>query len=674
MTESAAYPSPRQARALKNLRVDMNRHREILHRLNEQSEKISELRKNSPFKQQRVGSDEIGQGEEEDQYTPRHLEFEEETDDALIDLVQPAPRSAAKLGSPCPVAAAARKPLVLVGDVLSDTPAQERGCQPKQQPTSTSDSTRSGNSRQGVPADRKTVEHNTKGGNDDSCNAGLARAQRDGADEQHATEHAREEAAKVRQAIGSQQSGTTLKTATESKKSGKAWIGCSRAAPRQREEKKWYESPRPAVEYTIESTLSKKHKPMAEDENAPPPPVPATNEAQPRPVLAIYRNGWSSTPHVNNKDAYHRDVSGFTSQGLYAWNHYLPKPKQQQAPKVRVEESEKQSEEDADSALETSPETSPEEVEDIMPPAHTYSGAEVIPDTEVAEADDLVAEDAASVSSSESKEEEPSWQQTARRRSAHRRITCGGEAAAGHKNVDDRATAVEYEYKDQLVDEDLATSRVFEASLAASTTKDPIEAHRATKIAVSEACRRVATEDVDAEVASFDIQTGLYRVTCTFKVGDGRVVSMATLRDFRDFAKIRADLVEYLEKIPGGRAIAQRYLPKLPKKRLRSLVVAKGRNLLKGRNKGELKWQARQLPVVNNWLAAAIDVVAKVKAGPLPVEPSNSKFSFISNFNRVDLEDSLKCVGIHAFYHVAHARRCFLLQGAFFAGVVTMTF
>ncbi|KAJ8600465.1 hypothetical protein CTAYLR_001465 [Chrysophaeum taylorii] len=587
------FTSPRQQRALKRITVDMDKHQEMLNRLNEQSNKIAAVRKASPFKQ--------GQAE-----TPTRGETKE------------APlKSAAKLGSPCPVAEQKSRAAVFTQerqrlDRLErrlDADAAVALAAAKVEAAAASCS-------------RKLVEDEEK---EKPPAAPVEEAKApaeevDEADEEDVRLRAEEgalKAAAVAAAARVEAAAARVEAAAAAKKPAvakkKVWVPTS--TPKNKEEKKWYESPKPAVEYTSET-------------REPP---------ETRPTMSAYRTGWSSTPSVNNKDAYVRPTSGFTSSGQYAWNHFLPKPKRDDA-------------DDDDDATTNSPVVVMETVDETPEP--TPLKEEKAPEPPPRDYDEPAEENLETESESDSDDErQPTWQQTARRRSDHRRATFGTTTADKQDDYDER---------DKLVDEDLAATRVAEhaSRLLAS---DPLAVQRATKVAVSEACRTVATEDLDAEVTSFDLATGLYRIECKIKIADGRVVAMAVLRDLLDFIKIRNDLLACLDRIPGGRAIADRDLKKIPKKRLRSLLVAKGRNMIKGKKTGDLKWQAKQLPMLATWLDSAITIVTKVKSGPIPLEPgSRSKFSFVSDFGglyRLDLEDHLKC---------------FLLQSAFFTGVLTM--
>lgn len=620
----AAFTSPRSQRALKRLTVDMDKHKEILNRLNQQSSKLSELRKGSPYSQQsqpspyaRELSEDAFEEEGDDIELPWQKQQQQQQEDvppsretmeadALVEQAVLAAENAARKkrqqrieeadrkAKEAKERRASREAAALLAKEEADLKAKEEARRAREAAAA----------REALEADER--EREALRLREEEAEKRRLSDERRRENEQRriaSQRRAKEEVFKVRaaaEALVRKDNEEKERLASESKKE---------------EKQKWYEKKVPVVEYTAEQ--------LPEEQR----------EGRP---MSTYRNGWSSTPHMNNKDAYNRDVSGFTSQGLYAWNHYLPKPPSRDPPEEKVPEPPVRDYEEDETEEE-------EEFFVAESPDGSASNAEEFP-AAVEEDDD----DVGSVSSTDS-EAEPEWQQTWRRRSEHRRIAFTEQKAR-------KSDSLEYDGRDRLVDDD----EVFEPKIR-TTGMHACDVQRDTKLAVSEACRSVASEDLDAEVTSFDAEAGLFRVSCTVKVGDGRVVSMATLRDFGDFHKVRADILACLDKIPGGRATAQRGLPKLPKKRLRSLVFAKSRNLIKGKNKGEFKWQAKQLPVLDAWLTAAIAVVAKVKAGdPLQDnDATGSKFSFVSNFSRLDLEDSLKC---------------FLLQGAFFAGVMTMTF
>lgn len=645
----AAFTSPRSQRALKRLTVDMDKHKEILNRLNQQSSKLSELRKGSPYSQQSQASPAYSKQSQPSPPPPRYGEqisvqsFEEEGDDIELpwQTQQPkeTPPSRETMDADAQVERAA-----LAAENAARKRRQQRIEEADREALAAKERRASRESAGRLAkkeAERKAKEEARKA-REAAAVAEALEAERREAEalrlrEEEAKRIQEEEEEKRRLSEERRHDNEMRRIASERRakeevfkvraaaeaivreENEKKWLA-STTSEKQKQQQRWFEKTVPVVEYTAEQLPEERQQPDG------------------RPAMSTYRNGWSSTPHMNNKDAYNRDVSGFTSQGLYAWNHYLPKPP---PPPNR--------------AAERDEEKVPE------PPHRDYAEEEEEEDEEffVAELPDATeespvaeeGEDEDDDASSTDSEEEPEWQQTWRRRSEHRRI------AFTEKKYARESDSLEYDDRDRLVDED--ADRAFVPKIDTSAINS-CDIHHETKLAVSEACRSVATEDLDAEVTSYDAAAGLYRVSCTVKVGDGRVVSMATLRDFADFHKVRADILACLDKIPGGRVAAQHGLPKLPKKRLRSLVFAKSRNLIKGKNKGEFKWQAKQLPVLDAWLAAAIAVVAKVKAGDTLHESdtSGSKFSFVSNFNRIDLEDSLKC---------------FLLQGAFFAGVMTMS-
>lgn len=451
---------------------------------------------------------------------------------------------------------------------------------------------------------------------DDDFATEVERALREAA----AAERAAEEEDKKRAA----KKETTPPTAVEKKK--KVWIPSSGSSKHE----KWYQTPQPAVEYTSENLDSKAANPADSADSKPG-----------RPASAIFRNGWSSTPQMNNDDAHVRPPSSFTTVGYYKWNQYLPRPGEKPTKIVigRSPVKEPVSDDDDDDDINVVEHAEDVEDDDDEEDEEAEGFEEhkdeplptVMPTPEKDDDDD----------SSTDEDEPRPWQETARRRSQFRRESFeGGQVKA----------SIKYQAKDVLVDEDLSTSPHAPAGARAAMQK-------ATRLAVSEACRSVATEDLDAEVASFDTTTGLYRIECKIKIADGRVVAMAVLRDFLDFVKIKDDILRYLDDIPGGRALATTELKKLPRKRFKSVLKAKARNILKGKKRGELKWQAKQLPKLHEWLVSAVDLIATIKNGPMPIQPTTSKFSFVSDFNRIDLEDHIKC---------------FILQHAFFTGVLTM--
>mmetsp|Transcript_10265 Transcript_10265/g.36294 ORF Transcript_10265/g.36294 Transcript_10265/m.36294 type:complete len:558 (+) Transcript_10265:162-1835(+) len=197
-------------------------------------------------------------------------------------------------------------------------------------------------------------------------------------------------------------------------------------------------------------------------------------------------------------------------------------------------------------------------------------------------------------------------------------------------------------YDDLLVDESAPLPELAERSEAD------------LRKAVFDALQRIAAEDLDAEVGSFNVATGLFRVDSKIKIDDGSIVCLAVERDFQDFARCRAGFVSKLKHEPGGLALADS-LAKMPRKRLKSMMKCRVRNMMRGARAGELKWQKKQLGQLDDWLTSAIDLVIKIKERQTSTKP---KFSFCGGFDHVEIEDFFKC---------------FLLQGAFFTGVLTIT-
>ena len=100
-----------------------------------------------------------------------------------------------------------------------------------------------------------------------------------------------------------------------------------------------------------------------------------------------------------------------------------------------------------------------------------------------------------------------------------------------------------------------------------------------------------------------------------------------------------------------GKAVVEAHLAKVPKKRMRSLLKARARDFTKGAQKGEMKWQKKQLSKLDIWVASAVNLVVKIKQTDVV---KRSKFSFCGGFDHYEIEDYFKC---------------FCLQGAFFTGI-----
>ena len=146
----------------------------------------------------------------------------------------------------------------------------------------------------------------------------------------------------------------------------------------------------------------------------------------------------------------------------------------------------------------------------------------------------------------------------------------------------------------------------------AAATEVPEEAPkkpsaRSLRRAVVAAIRTVAAEHLAPRVVSYDEATGLYGVDCRVTVEDGSVVRMAVERDFTDFVRCRAGLVEKLATTAHGRTLVGK-LNKVPKKRVRSLLKAKARDAVQGGGAGETKWQRKQRPRLQRWLDSAVRV------------------------------------------------------------------
>ena len=184
-------------------------------------------------------------------------------------------------------------------------------------------------------------------------------------------------------------------------------------------------------------------------------------------------------------------------------------------------------------------------------------------------------------------------------------------------------------------------------------SEETAASQQSLRLAVVKAIRTVAAEELESEVTQFHKETGLYRIDSKVVVADGSVVCMAVERDFADFGRCRDGLRGKLVEEPGGKALADALLGKVPKKRMKSLLKARARDFAKGAQKGEMKWQLKQRPKLDDWLATAVDLVVKIKQTDVV---KRSKFSFCGGFDHYEIEDYLKC---------------FLLQGAFFTGIHT---
>ncbi len=195
----------------------------------------------------------------------------------------------------------------------------------------------------------------------------------------------------------------------------------------------------------------------------------------------------------------------------------------------------------------------------------------------------------------------------------------------------------------------LAAATVPSEEVAETPIKKP--SARSLRRAVVAAIRTVAAEHLAPRVVSYDEATGLYGVDCRVTVEDGSVVRMAVERDFTDFVRCRAGLVEKLATTAHGRTLVGK-LNKVPKKRVRSLLKAKARDAVQGGGAGETKWQKKQRPRLQRWLDSAVIVVRDCKrAERYATQP------FGSGDNEdiaLETEDYFKC---------------FLLQGAVYRGL-----
>ena len=174
---------------------------------------------------------------------------------------------------------------------------------------------------------------------------------------------------------------------------------------------------------------------------------------------------------------------------------------------------------------------------------------------------------------------------------------------------------------------------------------------RSLRRAVVAAIRTVAAEHLAPRVVSYDEATGLYGVDCRVTVEDSSVVRMAVERDFTDFVRCRAGLVEKLATTAHGRTLVGK-LNKVPKKRVRSLLKAKARDAVQGGGAGETKWQKKQRPRLQRWLDSAVIVVRDCKrAERYATQP----------FGAGDAQD----VALETEDYF----KCFLLQGAVYRGL-----
>ncbi|KAH8057477.1 hypothetical protein JL721_9726 [Aureococcus anophagefferens] len=167
-------------------------------------------------------------------------------------------------------------------------------------------------------------------------------------------------------------------------------------------------------------------------------------------------------------------------------------------------------------------------------------------------------------------------------------------------------------------------------------SEETAASQQSLRLAVVKAIRTVAAEELESEVTQFHKETGLYRIDSKVVVADGSVVCMVVERDFADFGRCRDGLRGKLVEEPGGKALADALLGKVPKKRMKSLLKARARDFAKGAQKGEMKWQLKQRPKLDDWLATAVDLVVKIKQTDVV---KRSKFSFCGGFDHYEIED-----------------------------------
>jgi len=198
-----------------------------------------------------------------------------------------------------------------------------------------------------------------------------------------------------------------------------------------------------------------------------------------------------------------------------------------------------------------------------------------------------------------------------------------------------------------------ALAEVVEVEEAAAAAAKPPSA-KSLRRAVVAAIRTVEAAHLAPCVVSFDEAAGLYHVDCRVTVEDGSVVRMAVERDFTDFIRCRAGLVEKLATTAHGRTLIAK-LSKLPKKRVRSLLKAKARDVVKGGGAGESKWQKKQRPRLQRWLDSAVTVVRDAK---------RAERYAAAPFGAGDDEDI--ALEMEDYF------KCFLLQGAVYRGLDPM--
>ena len=199
-----------------------------------------------------------------------------------------------------------------------------------------------------------------------------------------------------------------------------------------------------------------------------------------------------------------------------------------------------------------------------------------------------------------------------------------------------------------------ALAEVVEEEEAAAVAAAKPPSAKSLRRAVVAAIRTVEAAHLAPRVVSFDEAAGLYHVDCRVTVEDGSVVRMAVERDFTDFIRCRAGLVEKLATTAHGRTLVSK-LSKLPKKRVRSLLKAKARDVVKGGGAGESKWQKKQRSRLQRWLDSAVTVVRDAK---------RAERYAAAPFGSGDDED----IALETEDYF----KCFLLQGAVYRGLDQM--
>eukprot|EP00633_Aureoumbra_lagunensis_P001587 CAMPEP_0197290982 /NCGR_PEP_ID=MMETSP0890-20130614/10414_1 /TAXON_ID=44058 ORGANISM="Aureoumbra lagunensis, Strain CCMP1510" /NCGR_SAMPLE_ID=MMETSP0890 /ASSEMBLY_ACC=CAM_ASM_000533 /LENGTH=651 /DNA_ID=CAMNT_0042763407 /DNA_START=145 /DNA_END=2097 /DNA_ORIENTATION=+ len=348
------------------------------------------------------------------------------------------------------------------------------------------------------------------------------------------------------------------------------------------------------------------------------------------PIASTFRSGWTSTPTMNNEDAFVRAPSGLSGTGYYKWNAFLPQPPGSQ-PKIqprgvdfraacssRIQPSTTSSvptesinttgiESTRFSDAPTNASSEEESTNTIFlveptPPIRDYCAAvDAYENTNKKENmdDDDISSIHSSVSSSSASEisVEPPWSAVARRRSDARRNTAANSQAK-EKNI-----------LEDLIPEANCCART--GSLPDGSNAVTVEAVRRAVVA---AIRNMSPEDLDSEVTSYDMNSGLFRVESKVKIASGQIVAMAVERSWADFIKVRDGLLKFIGKDEEAQDLARAILTKIPRKRFKSIVKAKARNLFNGAERGELKWQSKQVAKLDIFINSAVNLVAQIKA------------------------------------------------------------